>query len=182
VDGRLLQLRLVVPYESSLDSGLQGCFMKFKPSVLLPGILALACSSCSFIFVRPPHHSDDRFPEVSSGRCTSSKVAPAVDGVIAALEGTRTTLALSADSSAYQNSSISRNADVGFGLGFTALFLASSIYGFYETDQCHHTPATTPVGPPEDSDHVPRPAAPLDRHATPPSPPAAPPRKSPEEP
>jgi hypothetical protein len=149
-------------------------------SQVSPGVLALACSSCSFIFVRPPHHAEDQFTEASGGRCTSSKVAPAVDGVIAGLESARTGLALSADSSAYQNSTLSRNADIGLGVGFTALFLASSIYGFYETGQCH--PTTTPVGPPEDSDHVPQAAAPLDRHATPPSPPAAPPRKSPEEP
>jgi hypothetical protein len=124
--------------------------------------------------------SPRRARRILQARPGSSKVAPAVDGVIAGFEAVRTGLALSADSSAYQNSPISRNADIGFGLGFTALFLASSIYGFYETDQCH--PTTTTVGPPEDSDHVPQPAAPLDRHATRPSPPAAPPRKSPEEP
>jgi hypothetical protein len=117
---------------------------------------------------------------VPSGHCTSSKVAPAIDAALAGLEGVRTGIALSEDDSSYQNSPISRNTDIGLGVGFAALFLASSIYGFYETGECHVT--AVPEHPPEDSDPVPQAAAPLDRHATPASPPAAPRRKSPEEP
>jgi len=131
----------------------------FKPSEVLSGVVALACSGCSFIFVHPPHHADDQLTGVP-GRCTSSPAAPIVDAAIGTLEVVRTSIAVSNEESAYQGAPISRNADIGFGVGFATLFLASSIYGFYETSQCHaggarvapHDASEPGAGPPVASD------------------------------
>jgi hypothetical protein len=153
----------------------------FKSNAALSAVLALACSSCSFVFVQPPHHVEDQLAE-SPRHCTSSKAAPIVDTLITGLEAVRTGLAVSADDSAYQNSPIDRKTDIGLGVGLTALFLASSIYGFYETGQCHANVPRTHT--PDDSEPAPAAAAPLDLHSTGarPSPAPTPRRTSPEEP
>jgi len=105
-----------------------------------------------------------------------------VDTLITGLEAVRTGLAVSADDSAYRNSPIDRKTDIGLGVGLGALFLASSIYGFYETGQCHAD--GTRAHTPDDSEPAPAAAAPLDLHSTGARPSAAPtPRRtSPEEP
>jgi hypothetical protein len=151
----------------------------FKPSVALSAVVALACSSCSFIFVHPPHHADDQLTGVP-GRCTSSPVAPVVDGVIGTFEVVRTSVALSSNESDYRGAAISRNADIGFGVGFATLFLASSIYGFYETNQCHRP--TERTGPPDET--APARVGPADPHSNVnrPQPTVKSRRASPEEP
>jgi hypothetical protein len=68
--------------------------------------------------------------------CTTSKAAPIVDTILAGLEGGRTALAVSADDGAYRNAPISREADIGFAIGFATLFTASAIYGFAVTNHC----------------------------------------------
>jgi len=154
----------------------------FKTRVVLSGVVALACSSCSFIFVHPPHHADDQLTGVPR-HCTSSPAAPIVDAAIGTLQVVRTGLALSNDESAYQGQPISRSADIGFGVGFAALFLASSIYGFYETSQCHSSAGR--VTPPEAPESGPPPPVSGDRHSGAPTapPPVSTTRpRSPEEP
>ena len=121
----------------------------FKPSVVVSAVVALACSSCSFIFVHPPHHADEQLTGVP-GRCTSSPIAPIADAAITTFQLVRTSVAVSNDERSYQNAPISRNADIGFGVGFATLFLASTIYGFYETGQCHaHRVAPADASEPE---------------------------------
>jgi len=90
---------------------------------------------CSFLFTTAPKSAESP-SEFASKKCTTSKAAPIVDTVIAGLQGVRTGIALAADKSAYDDSPISREADVAFGLGFLALFGASAIYGYYVTGQC----------------------------------------------
>jgi hypothetical protein len=103
-------------------------------------LLACAClafsPACSWLFVKspPPQHVDLKY----FGDCTSSKAAPVVDTVVAGLETLRTVYALSAENSAYDHLPISRGADIALGLGLTALFTASAVYGYGNTAECAH--------------------------------------------
>jgi hypothetical protein len=90
---------------------------------------------CSFLFTTAPKRAESS-TEFVSNKCTTSKVAPIVDTVIAGYQGFRTGYALAADQSTYDNAPISREADVALGVGFLALFGASAIYGYYVTGQC----------------------------------------------
>lgn len=126
--------------------GLAGVIVMFKQSVVL-SVVALACSGCSFLFVHPPHHSDGQLT-AKLRQCTKSPAAPIVDAAIGAFQVVRTSVAISNDESAYHGAPISRGADIGFGVGFATLFLASSIYGFVETSQCR--PPRVRIEPPDD--------------------------------
>jgi hypothetical protein len=118
-------------------------------------LLALpAVTGCSFLFVTPPPSSGGYPIAARPGRCTSSKLAPAVDTVFGSLEVLRTGLAASADDDVYKDAAISREADIGLGLAFTTLFLSSAIYGFYETSACADRKAGHYVEPDSDDNQV----------------------------
>jgi hypothetical protein len=98
---------------------------------------ALGLGGCSFIFVdAPPPRRAERVAPHSAVKCTTSKAAPVVDTIITGLEVVRTAVAAGASEGDYNGAPISRGADIGFGLGFTALFGASAIYGFVVTGNC----------------------------------------------
>ncbi|MDP8999666.1 MAG: hypothetical protein M3O46_06100, partial [Myxococcota bacterium] len=82
-------------------------------------ILALECSGCSFLFVKGPPSEPENSRLIE---CTSSRVAPAFDALFGGLEVIRTGVAVAASDSSYQNAAISRGADIGFGVAFSALF------------------------------------------------------------
>jgi hypothetical protein len=90
-------------------------------------------SGCSFLFVHSPpaQHAQLHYFD-----CTSSKAAPVIDTVVAGLEAVRTGVAISASEGDYAGYPISRGADIGFGLGLTALFTAAAIYGYNATGDC----------------------------------------------
>jgi hypothetical protein len=126
-------------------------FMPLRPAT---GVCVLAislyCSGCSLLFVtappKPPPVEPSARAEVS---CTSGKAAPVLDTVFATLEVARTALAAAAPDSTYQNAPISRGADIALGLGFTALFLGSAVYGFTQTSQCKALKGPEPRRPEE---------------------------------
>jgi hypothetical protein len=93
--------------------------------------LVVTSSGCSLIFVKPPSRD-------SPGQCTSSKLAPVVDSIVTGLQVGRTAYAVAAPDSVYEDpdAPISREVDVGFGVGLSALFLGSAIYGFANTSKC----------------------------------------------
>jgi hypothetical protein len=112
-------------------------------------LFALSSTGCSLLFVneRPSPRPGTIGPP--AGECTSSQVAPVLDTIFTGLEATRVVYAATADDSVYSNPNqpLSRGADVALGLGFTALFLGSSIYGYVATGSCRkyqragdHTP------------------------------------------
>lgn len=110
----------------------------FSARLSIVALLGLSTvnSACSLIFVKPPEGSGRivrRDPN-----CTSSKVAPVLDTIFTGLQVLRTGLAASADKSVYENPDqpLSREADIGLGVGFTALFLGSAIYGYANTSRC----------------------------------------------
>jgi hypothetical protein len=64
------------------------------------------------------------------------------DSIFTGLQVARTVFALASSDADYRGSPgrvpypISRPVDIGFGLGFTALFLSSAVYGFQKTGKC----------------------------------------------
>jgi hypothetical protein len=124
------------------DIGLEPANMKNLRETSLPAALAalfaLSSTGCSLLFVneRPSPRSGTIGPR--AGKCTSSQVAPVLDTIFTGLEATRVVYAASADDSVYRNPNqpLSRGADLALGLGFTALFLGSSIYGYVATGNC----------------------------------------------
>jgi hypothetical protein len=99
-------------------------------------VLLFSTSGCSLIFVKPPSSTG----HVAGPRreCTSSKLAPVLDTLFTGAQVARTAFAVGADDSVYDDPAqpLSRGADVGLGLGFTALFLGSAIYGYVNTSKC----------------------------------------------
>lgn len=107
-----------------------------KSGRVLCGAVAVAvayCSGCSFIFVSGPSRVDGDVVHID---CTSSRVAPIFDTIFTVFQVGRTVAAVAASDSTYEGAPISRGADIGFGVGFTALFLSSAIYGFSKTAKC----------------------------------------------
>jgi hypothetical protein len=107
-------------------------------SAVLTALFALSSTGCSLLFVheRPSPRPGNIGPP--TGQCTSSQVAPVLDTIFTGLEATRVVYAASADDSVYADPKqpLSRGADIGLGLGFTALFLGSAIYGYVATGSC----------------------------------------------
>lgn len=50
-------------------------------------------------------------------------------------------LAVAAEESDYVDSPISRDVDIGFGVGFMALHIGSAVYGFSSTSECREMKA-----------------------------------------
>lgn len=91
---------------------------------------------CSLLFTTKPPRNIETLPPSAPVECTTSKAAPVIDTVVAGLQVIRTAVAASADDSDYEDAPISREADIGFGLAFAALFTASAAYGYTVTGQC----------------------------------------------
>ena len=103
--------------------------------------LALACAApalggCSFVFSEGPPASTGSSMARTAGDCSTSKVPPVLDTIFTGLQVARTGLALAADERAYKGSPLSQEADIGIGLGLTALFLGSAIYGYSASSSC----------------------------------------------
>ena len=136
-------------------------------SCLLGSVLLVpTVTGCSYIFVSTPSTPSGGGMERAND-CTSSKVAPVLDTVFGTLEVARTAVAVGNDDGDYVDQPLSREADIGFGVGFTALFLSSAVYGYYFTSRCHdlreHGPASWSPDDDADSDAAPRHAPPAAR-------------------
>jgi len=105
-------------------------------------VLGLASTGCSFIFVTPPPAHAEQASQPSAD-CSTSRAAPIVDGIVTGYQVVRTLYATQAPDDTYQGAPISRGADIGLGLSFTALFLASTIYGAVNTSECRDFKART---------------------------------------
>lgn len=105
---------------------------------VLTALFALSSTGCSLLFVNERPSPTPGTIGPPTGECTSSQVAPVLDTIFTGLEATRVVYAASADDSVYADPKqpLSRGADIGFGLGFTALFLGSAIYGYVATGSC----------------------------------------------
>jgi hypothetical protein len=105
-------------------------------TMLLICLSASVNCACSLIFVQGPPSSVERLPPSESVECTSGKAAPIIDTLVAGYQVFRTSYALSHSEADYNGAPISRSADIGMGVGFTALFAASALYGYGVTSEC----------------------------------------------
>jgi hypothetical protein len=97
----------------------------------------VACGGCSLLFVTPPQ-SSGKIQTGAPKQCTTSRAMPVLDTILTGFEVVRTGLAIGADASVYSdpNQPLSREADIALGIGFTALFLGSAVYGYSATARC----------------------------------------------
>lgn len=100
------------------------------------GVAACLSCGCSFLFVTKPPANLERLPPSAPVECTTSRAAPLIDTAIAAFQVYRTATALNAKEWDYRDAPISRDADIGFGVGLTALFAVSAVYGLAMTARC----------------------------------------------
>ena len=98
---------------------------------------------CSTFFVRPPTKVAPGVSE--AGSCTTSRVLPTVDTIIAAAQGANTVFLVASDRAGDQ-----REAAIGLSASLVASFTASAIYGFVVTGKCRDLRAggVNPYQPP----------------------------------
>jgi hypothetical protein len=141
--------------------------------------LALACAApwlggCSFLFTTAPPSQSERSRSRGPIECTTSKAAPVVDTVFTGLQMVRIGAAVAVEDSVYRDSPISREADIGIGIGLGTLFLISAIYGYSITSTCAEAKwDTLSYDPPELPPSAPKPAERRPRDRAPTSPPGA---------
>ncbi len=101
-------------------------------------LLPTLAIGCSFVFTEGPEpplrHRPPQPPD-----CSTSRAPPIVDTILAGSQLLRAGAAVDASDADYQGESISRREDVALGVGLTALFGLSAIYGFHTTSECDDT-------------------------------------------
>jgi hypothetical protein len=141
----------------TVDRGDEGRRLRGGPArtaltFLLIAALAGPQAGCSFLFVQRPPPTENRHRGTVVD-CTSSTVAPVIDGLVMGFQMVRTVLALGATDAQYQGAPISRDADITFGVVLTGLFATSMIAGFGWTSECRDAmaeesyPASRPARP-----------------------------------
>ena len=114
-------------------------------------------SGCSLFLVHGP-------TEVAPGRytaCTTNHAAPVVDTLVAVLQVGRTLIAVDKDNQDYAGMALNRDADMLIGVGLTAAFAASAIYGYTTVARCREI--SGPVASPRS--RPPARPTPVDRRA-----------------
>ena len=88
------------------------------------------------MFVTPPPALADQ-PSEPHADCSTSRVAPVIDGIIAGVQVIRTVYTTQTPDSTYQGKApISRGTEFALNAGSAGLFLASTIYGAVNTSKC----------------------------------------------
>jgi hypothetical protein len=132
--------------------------------------LSVSSAGCSFVFVTPaPAHVSQPSARPNAD-CTSSRVAPVLDGILTGYELVRVGYAAQASDGDYSDLPVNRSTDLALGAGFAALFLTSTIYGILNTSACQRLKEGPPLGeemPGITRDLPPEPPAPT---STPPAP------------
>jgi hypothetical protein len=159
---------------------IDACFLRhMRPLALLT---ALACSGCSFAFMRPV--PDDHARQVWV-ECTSSRLAPVVDGVGAgyAVLGALSIQVFETHGATGHGDgevSASGRAVQVAALGIAAVYVASAVHGLGSARECESAHNASYARQLEAADRAAAPAAapplsPPPAPAPPPSPPPAPP-------
>lgn len=81
--------------------------------------------------------------------CTTSVVAPVVDGLLTGYQLFRAGYAAQASEGDYASSPIPRETDLALGIGLSAAFLASAIYGGVSAARCQRLKSGPVPGEPE---------------------------------
>jgi hypothetical protein len=76
--------------------------------------------------------------------CSTNYVAPLLDVLLTGFQVARTVIAVNHSEADYQGMALSRGADIGFGVGLTALAGTSAIYGFNVVSECRTVDETRP--------------------------------------
>jgi hypothetical protein len=104
-----------------------------RPATRIAACLVLAwptlTGGCSMVFVRPTTVVAPGISE--AGSCTTSRVAPAIDTIIAAAQGANTIFLLASEGGGAQGEAV-----VGLSASLVAAFTASAVYGFSATRKC----------------------------------------------
>jgi hypothetical protein len=100
--------------------------------------VALACSTfgCSVLFTNGPKSEAAPGQAAVPPDCSTSRIPPIADTTLATFQAVRTGLAFGASDSAYDDSPLSREVDIGLGITLVAVYAASAVYGFYTTGAC----------------------------------------------
>lgn len=105
-----------------------------RPSLAIGVAFLFALNGCSILLVKPRHGSpSNRGP---SSACTVNYLAPVIDSLLVIPPVYRAANALDKSDADYQGATIPRAADLGLGLGLTALFAASALYGYLAVSDC----------------------------------------------
>jgi len=113
---------------------------------------------CSFLLVKPPRKEAPG--RIEAADCTASNTVPALDGVVAGLQGIRTMYAVSLSNADYRGMALDRDSDIAFGALLMALFGISAVYGASAVNACRAAGGEVSVTPHR------RPATPYQRPAT----------------
>ena len=98
---------------------------------------ALLCTGCSFVFVKAPPADVDDVSPYTSRPCTSSKLAPVLDTVLAGGYAARAVAAaVIVDEKVYERAGVSRELDLGVAAALSTVFVASAVYGYSATASC----------------------------------------------
>jgi hypothetical protein len=100
---------------------------------LIVFVVLFVLGGCSFVFTHGPPADH---PKRKVFDCSTSQAAPIIDAAIAGFQTFRVIYATTQDDSDYQDFPISRGADIGVGIGLTALFFVSSLYGYATISDC----------------------------------------------
>jgi len=116
---------------------------------MAPLALVAACSTfgCSLLFTTGPGSEAAPSAAPIAPDCSTSQVPPLVDTLLGGYQVVRTGLAIGADDSSYTKSPISREVDIGLGIGLTSLFVLSAIHGYSATGACDRAQNTWAVRP-----------------------------------
>jgi hypothetical protein len=102
--------------------------------------LVLACAfstlGCSLLFTNGPDTEAPPSAAKEPRDCSTSRIPPIADTTLATFQAVRTGLAIGASDSVYDDSPMSREVDIGLGIGLVAAYAGSAIYGFYNTAAC----------------------------------------------
>lgn len=127
---------------------------------------------CSFTFVTPPPAHVSQPTARPNADCTSSRVAPVLDGILTGYELFRVGYAAQAGDATYRGLPVDRTTDMALGAGFAALFLSSTIYGVVSTSACRRLKQGPPLD--EEMPGITRDPPPDGQASVPPAPTAAP--------
>ena len=110
--------------------------MKSLSAVASILICASSTLGCSLLFTNGPDTEAAPSAAKIPPDCSTSRIPPIADTTLAAFQGVRTGLAIGASDSVYVDSPMSREVDIGLGIGLVAAYAGSAVYGFYTTAAC----------------------------------------------
>src|SRR5687768_14187184 len=91
--------------------------------------MVFACSTfgCSLLFTNGPGSEEAPAAEKIPPDCSTSRIPPIADTTLATFQAVRTGLAIGASDAVYDDSPMSREVDIGLGVGLVAVYAASAV-------------------------------------------------------